>query len=100
MVIRRPRPLSEPAPEEERLPEGPAYRFEGLENDGRVDASPGEVRRLYEEGFAAHCAAVREMARLSKQFPPGLEYRVGTDTTLAVRASISWTLPGRKTTLR
>jgi HAE1 family hydrophobic/amphiphilic exporter-1 len=34
-------------------------------------------------------AAVKEMARLSKQFPPGLEYQVGTDTTLAVRASIS-----------
>ncbi|MDY7225067.1 efflux RND transporter permease subunit [Hyalangium rubrum] len=33
--------------------------------------------------------AVKEMERLSKQFPPGLEYRVGTDTTLAVRASIS-----------
>lgn len=29
-----------------------------------------------------------EMDRLSKQFPPGLEYRPGTDTTLAVRASI------------
>ena len=28
-------------PDEERLPEGRAYRFEGLENDGRVDASPG-----------------------------------------------------------
>jgi uncharacterized protein (DUF58 family) len=49
-------------PEEERLPEGLAYRFEGLENDGRVDASPGDVRRLYEERFAAHCAIVREMA--------------------------------------
>ncbi len=31
----------------------------------------------------------REMERLSKQFPPGMEYRPGTDTTLAVRASIS-----------
>ncbi|MFN7132005.1 MAG: efflux RND transporter permease subunit, partial [Myxococcales bacterium] len=33
--------------------------------------------------------AVREMERLSKFFPPGLEYRHGTDTTLAVRASIN-----------
>jgi HAE1 family hydrophobic/amphiphilic exporter-1 len=31
----------------------------------------------------------REMERLAKQFPPGMEYRPGTDTTLAVRASIS-----------
>ena len=28
-------------PDEERLPEGTAFRFEGLENDGRVDCSPG-----------------------------------------------------------
>jgi HAE1 family hydrophobic/amphiphilic exporter-1 len=34
-------------------------------------------------------AVTREMERLSKQFPPGMEYRPGTDTTLAVRASIS-----------
>jgi HAE1 family hydrophobic/amphiphilic exporter-1 len=34
-------------------------------------------------------AVTAEMARLSKQFPPGMEYRPGTDTTLAVRASIS-----------
>jgi uncharacterized protein (DUF58 family) len=57
-------------PEEERLPEGLAYRFEGLENDGRIDASPGEVRKLYEERFAAHCATVREMALAA-----GCDYR-------------------------
>jgi HAE1 family hydrophobic/amphiphilic exporter-1 len=34
-------------------------------------------------------AAVSEMARLSKSFPPGLAYKTGLDTTLAVRASIS-----------
>jgi HAE1 family hydrophobic/amphiphilic exporter-1 len=32
--------------------------------------------------------AVEAMARLSKSFPPGLEYKTGLDTTLAVRASI------------
>jgi hypothetical protein len=64
-------------PEEERLPEGLAYRFEGLENDGRVDASPGDVRRLYEERFAGHCAAVREMALAA-----GCDYRrVSTDSS-------------------
>ncbi|WP_224249445.1 efflux RND transporter permease subunit [Hyalangium gracile] len=33
-------------------------------------------------------AVTKEMERLSKQFPPGMEYKPGTDTTLAVRASI------------
>ena len=31
-------------PDEERLPEGIAYRFEGMENEGRVNCSPGEIR--------------------------------------------------------
>jgi uncharacterized protein (DUF58 family) len=52
-------------PEEERLPEGLAYRFEGLENEGQVDCSPADVKRLYEERFAAHCAAVRGLALAS-----------------------------------
>jgi HAE1 family hydrophobic/amphiphilic exporter-1 len=33
-------------------------------------------------------AVVAEMERLAKAFPPGLAYQSGTDTTLAVRASI------------
>ena len=49
-------------PDEERLPEGIAYRFEGMENDGQVDCSPTEIRKLYEERFAAHVAAVRGLA--------------------------------------
>jgi HAE1 family hydrophobic/amphiphilic exporter-1 len=32
---------------------------------------------------------IRELDRLSQQFPPGLEYRTGNDTTLAVRASVN-----------
>ena len=32
-------------PDEERLPEGIAFRFEGMENDGRVNCSPAEIRR-------------------------------------------------------
>ena len=31
-------------PDEERLPDGAAYRFTGMENDGSVDASPREIR--------------------------------------------------------
>lgn len=49
-------------PDEERLPEGRAYRFEGLENDGLVDCSPGEIRRLYQDRFEAHAAMVRTLA--------------------------------------
>src|SRR5206468_4368413 len=46
-------------PEEERLPAGLAYRFEGMEGEGRIDCSPADVARLYEERFVAHVAAVR-----------------------------------------
>jgi uncharacterized protein (DUF58 family) len=63
-------------PEEERLPEGLAYRFEGLENDGRVDASPADVKRIYEERFAAHCATVRELALAA-----GCDYRFVSTAT-------------------
>src|SRR5688500_16547363 len=35
-------------PDEERVPEGRAFRFEGLENDGGIDASPNDIRKLYE----------------------------------------------------
>ncbi|WP_257446566.1 efflux RND transporter permease subunit [Archangium lipolyticum] len=32
---------------------------------------------------------LKEMDRLAQQFPPGLEYALGNDTTLAVRASVN-----------
>ncbi|MCE5268373.1 MAG: DUF58 domain-containing protein [Planctomycetaceae bacterium] len=49
-------------PDEERLPDGVAYRFEGLENEGRVNCSPAEVRSLYQQRFAAHLAMVRQLS--------------------------------------
>lgn len=49
-------------PDEERLPEGVAFRFEGLEDDGSVACSPGEIRAEYEKRFAAHTAMVRSQA--------------------------------------
>jgi uncharacterized protein (DUF58 family) len=49
-------------PEEERLPEAAAYRFEGMEDDGRVDCSPAEIRATYRDQFAAHMAMVRQLA--------------------------------------
>jgi uncharacterized protein (DUF58 family) len=49
-------------PLEERLPEGMAYRFEGMENDGRVNCSPSEIRAAYRDRFGAHLAMVRQLA--------------------------------------
>ena len=57
-------------PEEERLPEGAAFRFEGLESDGRIDCSPADIRADYEKRFQAHTAAVRTLALAN-----GCDYR-------------------------
>ncbi len=57
-------------PDEERLPDGLAFRFVGLEGEGTVDASPDEVRDQYRERFEAHVAMVRSMALSS-----GCDYR-------------------------
>jgi uncharacterized protein (DUF58 family) len=48
-------------PDEERLPEGVAYRFEGMEGEGRLNCSPAEIRAAYTERFAAHLAMVRQL---------------------------------------
>jgi uncharacterized protein (DUF58 family) len=60
-------------PDEERLPEGLAYRFDGLENDGHVDCSPAEIRAMYQERFSAHAAMVRTSALAT-----GCDYRRGS----------------------
>jgi hypothetical protein len=57
-------------PDEERLPTGLAYRFEGLENDGRMDCSPADIARAYEKRFQSHAAAVRTAALAA-----GCDYR-------------------------
>lgn len=49
-------------PDEERLPEGVAFRFDGLEDDGSVACSPSEIRAEYEKRFAAHGEMVRSLA--------------------------------------
>jgi uncharacterized protein (DUF58 family) len=49
-------------PEEERLPEATAFRFEGMEADGWIDCSPAEVWATYRDRFAAHMAMVRQLA--------------------------------------
>jgi uncharacterized protein (DUF58 family) len=58
-------------PDEERLPDGTAYRFEGMEDDGRVNCSPAEVRAAYQERFRSHLAAVRHFALAG-----GCDYRL------------------------
>lgn len=57
-------------PEEEQLPEGRSYRFEGLEGEGRIDCSPQQIRDEYAAGFAKHLAAVRRYA-----LAEGCDYR-------------------------
>jgi hypothetical protein len=58
-------------PDEERLPEGSAFRFEGMEdNEGRVDCSPAEIRALYQQQFEAHASTVRTLALAA-----GCDYR-------------------------
>jgi len=57
-------------PDEERLPEGVAFRFEGLENEGHVTCSPAEIRAAYRERFEAHLAVVRQLALAA-----GCDYR-------------------------
>lgn len=46
-------------PDEQRLPDGMAFRFHGLEADGMVDCQLSEVRRAYQDRFTAHLAAIR-----------------------------------------
>ncbi len=49
-------------PEEETLPQGAAFRFEGMENDGALSCTPAEIRAAYQQRFAAHMRIVRQLA--------------------------------------
>jgi uncharacterized protein (DUF58 family) len=57
-------------PDEEQLPEGIAFQFEGMENEGRVNCSPAEIRAAYRERFASHLTMVRQLVLAG-----GCEYR-------------------------
>lgn len=57
-------------PLEERLPEGVAWRFEGLENDGVANCSPADLADAYQQRFEAHAQTVRTLSLAS-----GCEYR-------------------------
>jgi len=58
-------------PDEERLPDGAAYRFEGMENDGQVPCAPAEIRAEYRRRLETHLAAVRRYALVA-----GCDYRL------------------------
>jgi uncharacterized protein (DUF58 family) len=49
-------------PDEERLPDGTAYRFFDMEGDGQVMCTPADIRKEYQERFASHLQMVRQMA--------------------------------------
>jgi HAE1 family hydrophobic/amphiphilic exporter-1 len=57
--------------------------------NGRAGVGLGIFQLPTANALEVRDGVTREMERLSKQFPAGMEYRPGTDTTLAVRASIS-----------
>jgi HAE1 family hydrophobic/amphiphilic exporter-1 len=68
----------------------------GAENYGvilRFNGRPGVGLGVFQlptaNALDVRDGVVREMERLSQQFPPGLEYKMATDTTLAVRASVN-----------
>jgi len=58
-------------PDEERLPDGTAFEFEGMEGEASVRCSPTEVRKIYETNFKAHLETVRSMA-----LSTGCDYRL------------------------
>jgi HAE1 family hydrophobic/amphiphilic exporter-1 len=67
----------------------------GAENYGTsllFDGYPGVGLGIFQlptaNALDVRDAVVAEIARLSKDFPPGLEYKQGLDTTRAVRASV------------
>jgi uncharacterized protein (DUF58 family) len=49
-------------PDEERLPSGVAFRFEGLEGEGQVMCSPAEIAAQYEERFSTFLTTARQLA--------------------------------------
>lgn len=63
-------------PHEEQLPEGIAFHFEGLENDGEVACSPSAIRDEYARYFAEHLAIVRRHA-----LADGIDYRLVSTAT-------------------
>lgn len=64
-----------------------SYR-QSLMFDGHIAIGLGIFQLPTANSLVVRDAVVAELARLSKDFPPGLVYKSGNDTTLAVRASM------------
>ena len=62
-------------PDEESLPDGTAFRFEGMEGEGRLDCSLAEIRTEYKQRFTRHLAMVRQFALAG-----GCDYRLVSTT--------------------
>lgn len=58
-------------PDEESLPAGSAFQFEGMEGEAPVRCSPAEIRQIYETNFKNHLSTVRSMA-----LSTGCDYRL------------------------
>jgi len=56
--------------------------------NGRTGVGIGIFQLPTANALEVRDGVMKEIERLSRFFPPGLEYRLATDTTLAVRASI------------
>jgi len=56
--------------------------------NGRVGVGVGVFQLPTANALDVRDAVLAEFERASRDFPPGLEYQIGNDTTLAVRASI------------
>jgi HAE1 family hydrophobic/amphiphilic exporter-1 len=61
---------------------------QGLLFDGHQGVGLGIFQLPSANALDVRDAVVAELQRLSADFPPGLKYKPGTDTTLAVRASV------------
>ncbi len=59
-----------------------------LEFNGRAGVGIGIFQLPTANALDVRDAVMREMDRLAKDFPQGVEFKAGSDTTLAVRASI------------
>lgn len=60
-------------PDEERLPMGAAFRFEGMEDDAVIACTPADIRTEYQKHFAEHMSVVRRLA-----LADGCDYRLAS----------------------